>query len=317
MASRREDVFLIVFNAAYYYGFSYYLLRADYGNLLGLFTFCLAGFYLLLAYLAFIRNSEDKFLASVLLTVCVAFLTLGIAVEFKGYWISILWTIEALGLMLIGFRLQRYYKQGYFARILAWAVFALTLGKVAFVDAMISSKDFTPLLNKRMLVFLIYIASLFITAKIYSHYRERISDKERKVSVAAVLIANILLVYLISLEIINYFGLKIKELYQARTVLSDVSSKKKALQYQRNAFLSVAWALYSIILMIVGIIKRYKPIRLLALILFGVTIFKVFFVDLSYLKGFPRILSFIILGVILLVAGFLYNKYRDKIHEFV
>ncbi len=168
-----------------------------------------------------------------------------------------------------------------------------------------------------MLVFLIYIASLFITAKIYSHYRERISDKERKVSVAAVLIANILLVYLISLEIINYFGLKIKELYQARTVLSDVSSKKKALQYQRNAFLSAAWALYSIILMIVGIIKRYKPIRLLALILFGVTIFKVFFVDLSYLKGFPRILSFIILGVILLVAGFLYNKYRDKIHEFV
>lgn len=316
----RKDVFLIIFNAAYYYGFSYYLLKPDYNNLLGFFTFGVAAFYLILAYLAFSRNSQDKFLASVLLATSVAFLTTGIAVQFEQYWITVFWTIEALGLLWIGFKLRQFFKQAYFARILALAVFALTLGRLIFVDSRIPLDEFTPILNKRVFVFLLYVIALFLAAKLYSYYKETISKSERKISTVVIIIANFLMVFLMSVEIIDYFGLKIKELSQAKDIHMPsgyYGDKKIALGYQRNAFLSIAWALYSILLMVVGIIKRYKPIRLVALLLFGVTTFKVFFVDLSYLKGFPRILSFIVLGVILLGAGFLYNKYKDKIRAFV
>ena len=121
-----------------------------------------------------------------------------------------------------------------------------------------------------------------------------------------------------SVEIIDYFRLKIHQLVRPTYQLPPgYYEEKKSLLLQRNMWLSIAWAVYSFILISIGIIKRYKPIRLIALILFGITTFKVFLMDLSYLTGFPRILSFIILGLILLVAGFLYQKYKDRIREFV
>ena len=117
---------------------------------------------------------------------------------------------------------------------------------------------------------------------------------------------NILMVYLVSIEITHYYGLK-----------GGSRGVRKELSYQKNAALSIAWALYAILLITIGIIKRHKPIRMIAMVLFGITTLKVFFIDLSYLKGFSRIVSFMILGVILLGVGFIYSKFKDKIKEFV
>ena len=49
----------------------------------------------------------------------------------------------------------------------------------------------------------------------------------------------------------------------------------------------------------------------MALLLFGVIIFKVFLIDLSSLERFYRIISFVVLGVILIAVSFLYQKYKD------
>jgi len=316
----KEDIYLILGNAFYYYGFSYFLLKPDYENLLGLFTFGLAVFYLILAYLAFSRNPQDKFLPLVLLGTCVAFVTTGIWVQFEQYWITIFWTLEALVLLWVGFQIKDFAERAYATRILALAIFILALLKLMFIDSRIPSGEFTPIFNERVFVFLPYIISLFLAAMLYSYYKEMISESERKISTACTMVANFLMIYLISVEIIDYFGLKIKELSSGKDayVPSRYSyEEKRTLLSQRNACLSIVWAFYSILLIAIGIIKRYKPIRLMALILFGITTLKVFFMDLSYLQGFPRILSFIVLGLLLLGAGFLYNKYKDKIQEFV
>jgi uncharacterized membrane protein len=316
----KEDIYLILGNAFYYYGFSYFLLKPDYENLLGLFTFGLAIFYLILAYLAFSRNPQDKFLPLVLLGTCVAFVTTGIWVQFEQYWITIFWTLEALVLLWVGFQIKDFAERAYSTRILALAIFILALLRLMFIDSRIPLGEFTPIFNERVFVFLPYIISLFLAAMLYSYYKEMISEPERKISTACIMVANFLIIYLLSVEIIDYFGLKIKELSSGKDVYvpSRYSyEEKRTLLYQRNACLSISWAFYSIILIAIGIIKRYKPIRLMALILFGITTLKVFFMDLSYLQGFPRILSFIVLGLLLLGAGFLYNKYKDKIQEFI
>ncbi|OGF48860.1 MAG: hypothetical protein A2231_08515 [Candidatus Firestonebacteria bacterium RIFOXYA2_FULL_40_8] len=53
-----------------------------------------------------------------------------------------------------------------------------------------------------------------------------------------------------------------------------------------------------------------------AILLFIITSIKVFLVDLSFLDTGYRIVSFIGLGVILIVTAYLYSRYKDKILEF-
>ena len=49
-----------------------------------------------------------------------------------------------------------------------------------------------------------------------------------------------------------------------------------------------------------------------AMAIFGLVIFKVFFHDLASLDPFYRIIAFIVLGLILLGAAFIYLKFRQR-----
>jgi uncharacterized membrane protein len=49
-------------------------------------------------------------------------------------------------------------------------------------------------------------------------------------------------------------------------------------------------------------------LRYAALCLFGLTIVKVFFVDMASVKTAYRMLSLLVLGVVLLLVGLLYQK---------
>ncbi len=57
-----------------------------------------------------------------------------------------------------------------------------------------------------------------------------------------------------------------------------------------------------------GFVRRSAPMRYAALGLLGLTIFKVFVVDLASVKTLYWMLSFLLLGVVLLLVGFLYQK---------
>ena len=62
-------------------------------------------------------------------------------------------------------------------------------------------------------------------------------------------------------------------------------------------------------LVAIGIARRYAPIRYLAIVLFAATIGKVFLVDLAELDRVYRVLSVIGLGVLLIVASYLYQRF--------
>ena len=73
--------------------------------------------------------------------------------------------------------------------------------------------------------------------------------------------------------------------------------------------------MYSILLMIAGFVRPTRSMRIASLILLSITILKVFLYDLSFLQQPYRIVSFIALGVILMLAGFLYQRFRGVILE--
>jgi uncharacterized membrane protein len=81
--------------------------------------------------------------------------------------------------------------------------------------------------------------------------------------------------------------------------------------------LSIAWGLYAGALLVLGIVKRSAAARLTSIGLFAIVILKVFLYDTSSLSSFYRFISFISLGVLLLLAGYLYNRYKDRIVEFI
>jgi uncharacterized membrane protein len=53
------------------------------------------------------------------------------------------------------------------------------------------------------------------------------------------------------------------------------------------------------------------PIRYFAIALFGVTLAKVFLVDLATLAGIYRIVAFLVVGTVLLFTSFLYQRGRN------
>jgi uncharacterized membrane protein len=66
------------------------------------------------------------------------------------------------------------------------------------------------------------------------------------------------------------------------------------------------------VLVAVGIWRNYRPIRYFAILLFAITIGKVFLVDLSTLDRVYKMLSVMALGVILLIASYLYQRLRSE-----
>jgi len=75
--------------------------------------------------------------------------------------------------------------------------------------------------------------------------------------------------------------------------------------------LSILWGVYALLLIVIGLWKKKKHLRIGAIVLFTVTLIKLFFYDISYLDTIAKTIVFVALGVLLLIISFLYNKYKD------
>lgn len=77
--------------------------------------------------------------------------------------------------------------------------------------------------------------------------------------------------------------------------------------------LSIYWGLYSLFLIALGIWKRKQALRVGAMVLFAITLLKLFFYDISNLDTISKTVIFVSLGILLLISSFLYNKYKNLI----
>ena len=77
--------------------------------------------------------------------------------------------------------------------------------------------------------------------------------------------------------------------------------------------LSILWGVYSLALIALGIWKKQKYIRITAIVLFSITLLKLFFYDISNLGTLSKTIVFVSLGILLLIISFLYNKFKHNI----
>jgi uncharacterized membrane protein len=314
-----RDLVLILFNGAAYFLWTYSLLESRYFGYLGLYAVLMAAFYVGLSLISFRRARQDDYLFLALLGAAFTSLTLAIPIQLKQNWITIGWSVEAAVLAWIGFQLK--HPQ---TRWAALCISALVAVRLLFYEVPIyTAPAGFFLLNQRSLAFVVGILSMLTMAYGYAihrrkwmepaseeeTYQQRLWNLEVTAMTVLILLANLLWVYLVTTEIGSFF--ERQYLYQA---LWEV---RRSLRSQMQLAISAFWASYSIILVTIGILRRYQPIRLMAILLFGITIVKVFLVDLSELERVYRIISFIGLGIILLIVSFMYQKYKQEINSLV
>lgn len=158
-------------------------------------------------------------------------------------------------------------------------------------------------INRTFILGIGVIANTFLAYSI----RKRSVMKATGVSVSPVdasallLVATGLTVWLPTFEILRVFTFE-----PVRTKFAD---PKLAMQ----VFLSVLWAVAAIVYLGIGFARMVALLRYLAIALFGMTICKVMLVDMANLDMIYRIVSFIVLGVLLLAASLLYQKLSERI----
>ena len=88
-------------------------------------------------------------------------------------------------------------------------------------------------------------------------------------------------------------------------------------QWPEGIYLTASWSLLALALFTAGIALRERMYRWLGLGILACTLGRVMVIDVWKLETLYRILSFMALGVVLLVLGFIYNKYQEKIREWL
>lgn len=222
----------------------------------------------------------------------------------KSLVFSLSWCFFSLPLIWLGLKrkLSPFLYTG-----LAVLIFALVLS-LFFGFTYTPLDSFNLIINPRFMVLTILIVSLLFLQKLF---KENIENKKALLNVLRVIKVIIcgLIFMLITAEVLTFFD---KQYYLTGYF---IEKDLNLLSSQKQFILSAIWMVYSILLMIWGIFRRSRVIRITSILLFGITIMKLFLIDLSFLGNIYRIVSFIGLGVILLFASYLYQKYKNIIME--
>jgi uncharacterized membrane protein len=163
-----------------------------------------------------------------------------------------------------------------------------------------------PLLNPRALVVLIVIAVFaWLAWRMKGDAAPQVSGQART---AIVILANLLAIGLLSADINAYFtqrGLDADP--------GEVRSRARDSGLMQQVALSITWAVYAVGLIAAGIRRRYAPARYLGMLLFAVTVAKVMTRDIAQLDRLYRMLSVLAVGVLLVLASYLYQRMgRDE-----
>ena len=79
--------------------------------------------------------------------------------------------------------------------------------------------------------------------------------------------------------------------------------------------LSILWGASALVWVGIGFRHLKKHIRVAAISLFGIALLKLFFYDISHLNMLSKTIVFILLGVLMLGASYLYNRFKQNLKK--
>jgi len=280
------DIVVVLANAAAYFAALCTMLWPQERWLLTLFVLGLSGAYLVITGVVSRPKAGDSAMARLIFAgLALTFATLAIPIRLDGRWISMAFSVEGAVLIWTGLRTKEPFLRGTGLLLLAIVGFRLLvfpLPAAAF------------LWNERFGAYFVLVASLAAVLYAAREHRETLRDSEQPLFGGCAVALNVYALIGLSLELWDYFG--------RQTGLGIDSSLAQHLA------LSLLWTAYASVLIMLGIQRKSALLRWQALALFGMVVVKVFIYDSSFLERFYRIVSFLMLGLVLLVVSFLYQR---------
>lgn len=291
---------LIFINTGVYFLQAYAMVEEIDKLAMAWFALALAGVHIALSRVSAPReplNAEPLRLLH--LALAVALITIAIPIRLDGHWITVGWLVEAGVLLWVADRIS-----AGFLHYLAAAALALGVVRLLVFDNFVVD---TLLLNSRMATYLLAMAVLALlarfSAKRFSAKRE--SDVDNQLAAVAVLAVSVLALVGLTREIADYYARQMTPNAQWTTA---IAANRRSLMIAEDFSYSALWMGYGALLMVIGFWRKSAFFRWQALFLIAATIVKVFIYDVSQLDRGYRILSFIILGALLLAVSFVYQK---------
>ena len=265
------------------------------------FALALAAVYIMLSKQAGARQKDpagSETLHFLHLALAVGFITIAIPIRLETHWITVGWFVEAAVLLWVADRIHSDFLN-------VFAVGALILGvvRLLFIDNFYSQ---TLIFNARMGVHAVAVAVLGLVAWFASRRKDERGHLAASVSIIAL---NLLALTALSREVADYYA---RQMAGYRPVPGQWSpadwSRTRSIEIARDFTFSALWMAYGALLMMVGFWRRSAFVRWQALALIAATIVKVFVYDVSQLDRAYRIVSFIVLGILLLAISFVYQR---------
>ncbi|NWF91715.1 MAG: DUF2339 domain-containing protein [Syntrophaceae bacterium] len=305
-AQQLLGVYILILNSAVALAFNYAMIKGKHPlEWMSVITVSYAIIYLLFAHRLSKRGEGARNILVVMLLKSTLFLILTIPLLFSQHWITIFWTLLSALLIMGGKKLGQ--KNFVFCAV---GLYVVVLIKFLFYDLSFVFKYTTDPITLHMmqpygyLIFERWVTMALVVAAPYFMRRMMVNEMEqagsafsfpsmRELPSALSGIFGTLLFIILSLETSAFFY--------------------ETLPQARFASISVIWAMFSIVLMILGFRKNNDRMRKIALGLLFLTTFKVFLFDIRNISTPYRILSFIVLGLILILISYLYNQAKGRL----
>ncbi len=221
----------------------------------------------------------------------------------QGIFITAFWVVNAASMWLIC-RPNRTALAGY-AMVLTW----LTMVRVIVFDTLGSAttgrwSELSGICTNR--TFIIGLSAIGLGLLAYWRYRRPIMARQSPVFRRDILTALLVVIVLMVTWIPTF---EINRIFRFEPFRERFADPRLAM----HVALSVLWSLNATVVLILGFLRKVPLLRHLALGLFAITVVKVFLFDLSRLETLYRIISFLVLGVLLLFASLLYQRLSSRL----
>jgi uncharacterized membrane protein len=264
------------------------------------FALALAALYIFLSRQARGRagNPEAARIVDLLhLALAIGFITVAIPIRLDAHWITMGWFVEVAVLLWVADRIH-----SELLNVFAIGALLLGVGRLLLIDNFYVTR---PIFNARMAT---YAVAISVLGAVAWYGRRRKDEAARAVAGVAVVALNLLTLIALSREVADYYSREMTGIRPQGQWDPSAWKDWHHVKIARDFTYSALWMAYGALLMVIGFWRRSAFVRWQALVLIAFTIGKVFLYDVSELDRGYRIVSFIVLGVLLLAISFMYQR---------
>lgn len=220
------------------------------------------------------------------------FVSLIFPLQFDREWITLGWALEGLALLWLFHRVPH---RG--LRLVAVVLLSAAFVRLALNPAIFEyhKRSATRIWNWYLYAYGITSLCLLGGARLFGGSPENSLERAGPPLLGS--LGVILLFLLLNIEVADYFSV-------GPTLTFSFSGN-----FARDMTYSIAWALFALGLIVVGMQMKQRAARYAGVALLGVTLAKLFLHDLSDLDELYRIGAFISVAVILIAASFIYQRF--------